>query len=95
MTDTLLSQIRGLVTVDIDAMDPEVAARHTKETKFCDMTSNQAIVYSQALRPERAHLLRAAVDAVMKDNEQGHSDEEKVVQDILDVFVRTQFTFLV
>ncbi|KAK7031273.1 hypothetical protein VNI00_013524 [Paramarasmius palmivorus] len=53
MSDTLLSQIRSLVTVDIDSMDPEIAARHTKDIKFCDMTSNQAIVYSEALRPER------------------------------------------
>ncbi|KAK1218329.1 hypothetical protein PQX77_019000 [Marasmius sp. AFHP31] len=86
MTDTLLSQIRGLVTVDIDAMDPEIAARHTKETKFCDMTSNQALVYSEALRPERAHLIRAAIDAVKNDSSQSHNDEDKLLQDVLDVF---------
>ncbi|KAF9254649.1 aldolase [Marasmius fiardii PR-910] len=83
MTDTLLSQIRGLVTVDIDSMDPEIAARHTKEVKFCDMTSNQAIVYHESLRPERAHLLQAAIKAV---KEQGQEDEEKFLQDVLDVF---------
>ncbi|KAL0575228.1 hypothetical protein V5O48_006744 [Marasmius crinis-equi] len=84
MADTLLSQIRSLVTVDIDCNDPEVAARHTKDVKFCDMTSNQAVIYSEALRSERAHLLKAAIDAVKKESGQG--DEDKFLQDVLDLF---------
>ncbi|KAG7092083.1 hypothetical protein E1B28_008461 [Marasmius oreades] len=64
-------------------MDNEVAARHTKDIKFCDMTSNQAIVYHESLRTERAHLLQAAIEAVKK---QGQQNEEKFLQDVLDVF---------
>ncbi|RDX55857.1 aldolase [Lentinus brumalis] len=57
---TLLAHVRSRVTVDVDSMDPAVAARHAEHTKFSDMTSNQAIVYSEAVRPERAHLFNAA-----------------------------------
>lgn len=46
---TLLDQIRGLLTVDVDSMDPAVAVRHTSDSiKFVDMTSNQAIVAGTA-----------------------------------------------
>ncbi|KIY70567.1 aldolase [Cylindrobasidium torrendii FP15055 ss-10] len=49
MAETLLNQIRSLVTVDVDSMDPAVAHRHTKDgKKFVDMTSNQAIVFGNA-----------------------------------------------
>ncbi|KAI0778190.1 hypothetical protein BD413DRAFT_507413 [Trametes elegans] len=59
---TLLSRVRDKVSVDVDSMDPDVAARHTTDAhKFRDMTSNQAIVYSEAVRPERAHVFNAAV----------------------------------
>uniref|UniRef100_A0A0W0FUW9 Transaldolase n=1 Tax=Moniliophthora roreri TaxID=221103 RepID=A0A0W0FUW9_MONRR len=84
MSDTLLSQIRNRVTVDIDSMDPEVAARHTKDIKFCDMTSNQAIVYGEALRPERADLLKSAVEAIKKRG--GNPNEEAFLQDVVDLF---------
>ncbi|RPD82548.1 aldolase [Lentinus tigrinus ALCF2SS1-7] len=57
---TLLDHVRTRVTVDVDSMDPAVAARHAQHTKFCDMTSNQAIVYSEAVRPERAELFKTA-----------------------------------
>ncbi|KZT02720.1 aldolase [Laetiporus sulphureus 93-53] len=57
----LLTYIRAQVAVDVDSMDPAVAARHTTETvKFCDMTSNQAIVYVEAAKQDRASLLKAA-----------------------------------
>ncbi|KAG7452739.1 aldolase [Guyanagaster necrorhizus] len=42
---TLLDQVRTLLKVDVDSMDPAVASRHTSDSaKFVDMTSNQAIV---------------------------------------------------
>ncbi|EGO03413.1 hypothetical protein SERLA73DRAFT_69285 [Serpula lacrymans var. lacrymans S7.3] len=56
---TLLSQIRTLVSVDIDSMSTAVATRHTdSSTLFCDMTSNQAIVHNEAVLPENAHVLK-------------------------------------
>ncbi|KAK7694652.1 hypothetical protein QCA50_001839 [Cerrena zonata] len=61
MSDTLLAQVRAQLTVDVDSMDPTVAAKHTKDdVRFCDMTSNQAIVFGEASRPERSAVLHAA-----------------------------------
>ncbi|KAI0078880.1 aldolase [Panus rudis PR-1116 ss-1] len=60
-SQTALSKLRTQLTVDVDSMDPSVAARHTSTTeRFSDMTSNQAIVYGEASRPERADILKAA-----------------------------------
>ncbi|CAK5268933.1 unnamed protein product [Mycena citricolor] len=85
---TLLEQIRSLVTVDLDAMDPDIAARLTQQTKFCDMTSNQAIVHGQATRPERALLLKHAVEyAKQKRTSTGPAlGSVDSVQDAIDVF---------
>ncbi|GJE86114.1 transaldolase family protein [Phanerochaete sordida] len=58
----LLDQIRASVTLDVDSMDPAVAARHAKAAQFCDMTSNQAIVHTEVAKPERAHIVKAACD---------------------------------
>ncbi|KAK0210522.1 hypothetical protein DFS33DRAFT_1378515 [Desarmillaria ectypa] len=56
---TLLDQVRALLTVDVDSMDPAVTNRHTSDgVKFVDMTSNQAIVAGTAT-PE---LLAEAVE---------------------------------
>ena len=61
MANTLLDDVRTQVTVDVDSMDPAVAAKHTGDVvRFCDMTSNQAIVFGEASRPERAVVLQAA-----------------------------------
>ncbi|KAJ6616411.1 aldolase [Mycena sp. CBHHK59/15] len=79
---TLLAQVCALVTVDVDSMDPDVAARYSTPNKFCDMTSNQAIVHGQAVRPERRELLEAAVDYVRKYT---NSDGEAFEQDVVDV----------
>ncbi|KAJ6596681.1 hypothetical protein B0H10DRAFT_2088439 [Mycena sp. CBHHK59/15] len=79
---TLLAQVCALVTVDVDSMDPDVAARYSTPSKFCDMTSNQAIVHGQAVRPERRELLEAAVDYVRKYT---NSDGEAFEQDVVDV----------
>ncbi|KAJ7503251.1 hypothetical protein B0H11DRAFT_1984704 [Mycena galericulata] len=82
---TLLAQIRGIVTVDVDSMDPDVAARYSEPHKFCDMTSNQAIVYGQAARPERNELLQA-VEYVRKKGPAGAHFEQDVV-DVLTVLL--------
>ncbi|KAF7979300.1 hypothetical protein HWV62_43016 [Athelia sp. TMB] len=80
---TLLSQISEIVTIDVDSMDPVDAARHTSTSfKFCDMTSNQAIVQGQASRPERSQLLDAAVDSVISKHR--GTDQNQVVDEILD-----------
>ncbi|CDO71566.1 hypothetical protein BN946_scf184911.g36 [Trametes cinnabarina] len=84
---TLLSRVRARVTVDVDSMDPDVAKRHTSaDHKFCDMTSNQAIVYSEAVRPERAHVLNAAVDQIKSaEAQQLQLDLESQVSNALDL----------
>ncbi|KAF9003413.1 aldolase [Cyathus striatus] len=65
MSSNLLQQIRSHVIVDVDSMDPAVALRHTSsDTSFCDMTSNQAIVYNLAIRPESATFLKEAIQYV-------------------------------
>ncbi|KZT65127.1 aldolase [Daedalea quercina L-15889] len=79
----LLSYVRAQVTVDVDSMDPAVAARHTSDTaKFCDMTSNQAIVFGEASRPERAGLLAEACALAPKKNA---GDVDLQVEDALDI----------
>ncbi|KAI0639407.1 aldolase [Trametes polyzona] len=81
---TLLSCVRAQVTVDVDSMNPDVAARHTTDDhKFCDMTSNQAIVHSEAVRPERAHVFNAAVAQIRSAEAQ--LDLETQVSDALDL----------
>ncbi|KAF9076602.1 hypothetical protein BDP27DRAFT_1389435 [Rhodocollybia butyracea] len=87
MSSTLLTQTSQIVVVDIDCMDPEVAQRHTPSTKpfFSDMTSNQAIVSGEATRPERAALLREAIEEVNSKRSPG-SDPETFAQDVLDIF---------
>ncbi|KAJ7471085.1 aldolase [Mycena latifolia] len=79
---TLLAQVRALLTVDVDSMDPDVAARHSNPDKFCDMTSNQAIVHGQAERAERSDLLKAAVKYVKT---QSKEEDEAFEQDVIDV----------
>ncbi|KAF7972457.1 hypothetical protein HWV62_17942 [Athelia sp. TMB] len=80
---TLLSQISEIVTIDVDSMDPIDAARHTSTSfKFCDMTSNQAIVQGQASRPERSQLFDAAVDSVISKHR--GKDQNQMVDEILD-----------
>jgi transaldolase len=84
---SLLSHLRTKLTIDVDSMDPAVAARHTGPAatdKFCDMTSNQAIVYSEASRPERAEIFKQAI-ATARDH--GGSEHE-VVDHALDSLVR-------
>lgn len=81
---TLLSQVRSLIAVDVDSMDPAVAARHTTDTvKFVDMTSNQAIVHAEASKPDCADL-KAAVDRAKSAS----SDPEQQVSDALEILVR-------
>ncbi|CAL1695848.1 unnamed protein product [Somion occarium] len=63
-------------------MDPAVAARHTtQDARFCDMTSNQAIVYNEASRSERAALLHAACEQAQASG----VDLEQQVIDALDL----------
>lgn len=81
----LLSYVRSQVTVDVDSMDPAVAARHTSDiAKFSDMTSNQAIVFGEASRPDRADLLAEACALAAKNNA-GNLDLQ--VDDAVDILV--------
>ncbi|TFK89194.1 aldolase [Polyporus arcularius HHB13444] len=65
MSQTLLYHVSALTAVDIDSMDPTVSARYTKAgVKLHDMTSNQAMVCVEASRPERADIVKAAIDQI-------------------------------
>jgi transaldolase len=90
MATSLLQQLRSLVVVDVDCMDPDVAKRHTgttQEEKFEDMTSNQALVYNEAIKSENAELVKQAISYVhSKDLDQ---DSESFKMDVLDVIVCT------
>lgn len=62
---SMLSALRQHVIIDLDSMDPSVALRYTSDKfTFCDMTSNQAIVYSEASKPERKNILTRACRGV-------------------------------
>ncbi|KAJ6468667.1 hypothetical protein C8R47DRAFT_1151287 [Mycena vitilis] len=84
---TLLNQVRELLTVDVDSMDPDVAARHGAAQKFCDMTSNQAIVHGQAALPARNNLLKTAVEYVSKRARERGAEFEQDVVDVLTVLL--------
>ena len=87
-SNNLLSHIRSRVIVDVDSMDPAAAARHAQGgALFCDMTSNQAIVYSEAARPERADLFNAACAQIRSSEAQLPVDSQ--VADALDLLVCT------
>ncbi|KAK7055956.1 aldolase [Favolaschia claudopus] len=85
---TLLTQVRGLVTVDVDSMDPDVASRHSKAQKFCDMTSNQAIVYGQAPLSANKPLLESAIAHARNKTQltELQVDSQEFEQDVVDVF---------
>ena len=84
MTGTLLDQLRSLVAIDVDSMDPAVARRHTANLKFVDMTSNQAIVMGTAT-PE---ILKRAVDYA-----KAHGGEV-TPQRVIDVLVSVVRSFI-
>ena len=85
---SLLAHVRTRVTVDVDSMDPTVSARYTKAgVKLHDMTSNQAIVHSEAVRPERADLFNAACAQIRSTEAQLPVDSQ--VADALDLLVCT------
>lgn len=86
---TLLAHVRSRVTVDVDSMDPAVAARHAEHTKFSDMTSNQAIVYSEAVRPQRAHLFNAACAQFRSGSSVAQLPLDTRAADALDLLVCT------
>jgi len=69
------------LTVDVDSMDPAVASRHTTQSEsFCDMTSNQAIVYGEITRLERRNVLEAVLSQV-----KGVENEADALQHALDL----------
>lgn len=87
MYSTLFSQIAALVTIDVDSMDPEDATQHTNSLfKFCDMTSNQAIVQGQVARVDRADILEGALKSV-KSKAGDLISKEDIVEDVLDLLV--------
>ena len=67
---SLLSDVRAKLTIDVDSMDPAVAERHAAVAKFSDMTSNQAIVHNEAVRPERADLFKLVCSQIRSSEAQ-------------------------
>lgn len=88
---TLLTQISQLVTLDIDSNDAAVADRHSAAVgKFCDMTSNQAIVYNELIRPENSLLVQAAIKSVRDERDwdlDNPMQNNEFLEDIIDEFV--------
>lgn len=87
MANSLLQQLRSVVTLDVDSMDPEVSKRHSAEEKFQNMTSNQAIALIEIIRPENADLVKQAIKYVQGKNMDQDSDTFKM--DVIDVLVRS------
>ncbi|KAI0793499.1 aldolase [Abortiporus biennis] len=80
---SLLTQISAHVTIDVDSMDPTVASHHTTDSfKFRDMTSNQAIVYTEASKPDRLNILQSACNIAKKAS--GASLDQQI-DDALDI----------
>ncbi|KAF5343836.1 hypothetical protein D9756_011339 [Leucocoprinus leucothites] len=83
MATSLLQQLRSLVVVDVDCMDPDVAKRHTtQEEQFHDMTSNQALVLTETIKPENEGLIKEAIGYVQSKNLDQDPDTFKM--DVLD-----------
>ncbi|KDQ60312.1 hypothetical protein JAAARDRAFT_174366 [Jaapia argillacea MUCL 33604] len=78
---SLLSQISSTVTIDVDSMDPQVAAGFESIYQFCDMTSNQAIVYNESIRKERTHILKSVIQAA----KESHKNIEGAVDDAVNL----------
>jgi transaldolase len=85
-----LSQIRSLATVDVDSMDPDVAMRQSEiSEKFCDMTSNQAIVYFQATKDHS--FVKKTIELLRTESSGWYQDpanHDRDLQDAVDVLVR-------
>lgn len=91
---TVLSQLHALLAIDVDSMDPAVALRYTTQSHmFHDMTSNQAIVHGQAVRPENAGLVQQAIEYVKAQDPDASSNAQDVfAQGVLDVLVCCHLT---
>ena len=87
MSETLVSAVRGRVTIDVDSMNPLVAARHAAEARFVDMTSNQAIAYGESTRAEQATVLAEAIK-IARSKLGDTVEEDALVDQVVDVFVR-------
>jgi len=74
--------------VDVDSMDPVVAARHSKTAHFCDMTSNQGIAFAEASRLERIDVLKAACHKAKESIPSGSLEEQVTMTlDVLTVLL--------
>lgn len=81
---SLLASVRTRVVVDVDSMNPDIAGQHATAGQLCDMTSNQAIVYGEATRPEQAALLTQAIGT--SHERFPDVDEDTLVDHIVDLF---------
>ncbi|KAH8102663.1 aldolase [Cristinia sonorae] len=85
---TLLTQLRDRVVVDVDSMDPAVAEKYSQYARFCDMTSNQAIAFSEASKPGRVAVVKAAcVQAKARLPTSGIEEQVTLALDILTAYL--------
>lgn len=86
MANSLLQQLRSIVTVDVDSMDPDDSKRHSVEEKLQNMTSNQGIALAEIVRPENVDLVKQAIKYVQDKNLDQDPDSFKM--DVIDTLVR-------
>ncbi len=89
MAKSLLQQLRSIVTIDVDSMDPDVSRRYSTEEKFQNMTSNQAIALAEIVRPENVDLVKEAIRYVQDKSLDQDPDSFKM--DVIDTLVSSGF----
>jgi hypothetical protein len=82
----LLTQIAALpdLTLDVDSMDPAMATKFPG-ISFCDMTSNQTLVYIEAVRDENRPLVEQSIRYALRNGSK--QLDETNIQDALDLLV--------
>jgi len=80
-SQTLLGYIRTStsVTIDVDSNDASIAKPLAQSKLFCDMTSNQALVYEEVVKAENSDLLQKAAGWA-RDNKLDVSNDADALQ---------------
>ncbi|KZT22771.1 aldolase [Neolentinus lepideus HHB14362 ss-1] len=85
--ETIFSLLLPQVTIDVDSMDPNDAASWDGTYQFCDMTSNQAIVYNNVSRADRHNVLLEAIDLAKESRSSSDPEFVKDVTDLLNILL--------
>ncbi|TFK47557.1 aldolase [Heliocybe sulcata] len=87
MPQTIFSLVSSRITIDVDSMDPSDAASWSGTHHFCDMTSNQAIVYNNASRADRHNVLLNAIELAKESGSPSDPEFVKEVTDLLNILL--------